>query len=228
MSLVKDRKQIFLGVSIPGPKRRRRKNSFSWEFHTAEKCEALLKERRGAKVMMSSRKWKESNYRSGYHCYHYYVCLSSRNFYICYWKAQWPFHWFRVRRFLINQQKIRFCARVLLAKQTWCNNALWRFVETICSVKEVTLLFVSPYWITTSFVKGLNASKITYMFNPRVHNPLWPLPKGQYQVTLTLLICDFSEVGKLKYFSKFWMVGPWQNVLNTKQKPELSCLPFWW
>ena len=63
-------------------------------------------------------------------------------------------------------------------KQTWCNNALWRFVETICSVKEVTLLFVSPYWITTSFVKGLNASKITYMFNPRVHNPLWPLQKG--------------------------------------------------
>ena len=155
---------------------------------------------------MSSRKWKESNYRSGYHCYHYYVCLSSRNFYICRWKAQWPFHWFRVRRFLINQQKIRFCARITTssvgpseAKQTWCNNALWRFVETICSVKEVTLLFVSPYWITTSFVKGLNASKITYMLNPRVHNPLWPFPKGQYQVTLTPNM-RFSRGSKTQVF----------------------------
>ena len=125
--------------------------------------------------MMSSRKWKESNYRSGYHCYHYYhVCLSSRNFHI---SDQWPFHWFHVWIFdkpsnsgcltnatTKNRNFYPLCNMHIMIKpkQTWCNNALWRFVETICSGKEVTLLFVSPYWITTSFVMGLNASKITY------------------------------------------------------------------
>ena len=130
-------------------------------------------------------------------------------------------------------------------KQTWCNNALWRFVETICSGKEVTLLFVSPYWITTSFVMGLNASKITYT-NPRVHNPLWPFEqrvslgiKGT-QVTLTLHSSYFYVIGSSR--CRFhWLnnqefleiLVAWQNVLNTKHplasaRRCLSCLPFWW